>query len=213
LTTCYVNSPDEKSPRRTSRRADPERVHATIETGVDVAGRTVYLLGAITDESAARAMVAVQALDHSDGPIRLVLSSGGGDVDAGFMLYDVLRRTTNPIIVDCFGTVMSIAVLILQAASLRRASEECRVMIHSGSAGVEAVSPMSFRHIALEVERGFSRYCELLAERAGRPVAEIQKLCSTESYFSVREAIDHGLLDSVLPAENRKRGMVKSKRK
>ncbi len=136
------------------------------------------------------------------GPIRIVLSSGGGSVDAGMTLFDAIRMCPAPVVVDCYGAVQSMAVAILQAATIRRLSPECRVMLHGGSAAVEGLATAAIMDVAREITRSHDRYCEIIAERAKRPVGDIQEMCKSETYLDAHAAVKAGLADSVLRVYN-----------
>lgn len=185
------------------KRPDPtESMYPALETGVDAAGRTIFFFGGIDDEAVARAVVALEVFDRTDGPVRIVLCSSGGDVPAGMTLYDAIRMAHNPVIIDVYGECKSMAVLVLQAGSLRRASPESRLMVHQGSVGLDPVPTGALGDISREIERMHDRYCEILAERSGQPIRSIQRLCSKESYMSVDAAKELGLLDETMATYN-----------
>lgn len=183
-------------------RALAERLYPTLESGVDAIGRTIYLFGPIAEDRAARTAAALGVLALGEGPTRIVLSSPGGDVDAGMAIYDAIRLHPHPVIVDVIGQAQSAAVLVLQAGSLRRLSPEARVMVHEGQAGVEGVTPRTLAQIAAEVQFMFGRYEAILAQRSGKPLAEMRRLCSQESYMSAGQAVAIGLADEVLTTHN-----------
>lgn len=191
-----------RSTRRRSKGTDPDRLYAALESGVDVPGRTIFLFGAITDESIARVVIAIEMFDQSSDTVRIVMSSCGGEVDAGFTLYDAIRMARCPIVIDCYGVVQSMATMILQAATVRRLSPECRVMVHAGSASLDSVATTSVLDVATEIQRSHDRYCEIIAERSKRPMKEIAELCDKESYLDSEAAIKAGLADSTLNVYN-----------
>lgn len=179
-----------------------ERLYPALETGVDAATRTIFFFGSISDESVSRAIVALEIFDTTDGPIRMVLYSGGGEVDAGFALYDAIRTNHNLVVCDCFGTIHSMAVLILQAASLRRISPECRFLLHEGSAGVDNVPTRSLAQISHEIQTMHKRYVQIIADRSKGSIEDIESLCSKESYFNAEQAVALGIADEVLKVFN-----------
>lgn len=179
-----------------------EALYPALESGVDVFTRTIFFIGVVTEESVRRAVVALEMFDKSEGPVRIVLSSCGGEVDAGFTLYDTIRMSHNPVVIDCYGAVQSIAVLILQAATLRRMSPNCRMMVHQGTVGIEHIPTKSLRDISAEISLMNDRYTEILAERSGMSIKDMEALCSKESYMGPDQAIKLGLADLTLPVHN-----------
>ncbi len=179
-----------------------QALYPALESGVDVFTRTIFFFGAVTTESVARCIIALEMFDKSEGPVRIVLSSCGGEVDAGFALYEAIRMSHNPIVMDCYGAVQSIAVLILQAATLRRLSPDCRMMIHQGSVGIEQIPTKSLRDISAEITYVHDKYIEILSERSGTALKAMTALCERETYLGPEAAINMGLADAVLPVHN-----------
>lgn len=175
---------------------------AAVDSGMDAATRTLFLFGAVSDESVARLVVALEIMGESRDPIRLVISSCGGDVDAGFTLYDALRVCQAPVIVDAYGVCQSIAVLILSAASLRRATPETRFMVHPGSATVSDMAPRALVDISKEILVLHERYASIIGERAGMTPAVAKAMCAKESFMSAEEALTSGLIDGIIQASN-----------
>jgi len=190
----------------------------TLSLGVDTTNRTIYLIGVVDDEMTARFMIAFRALDAVKGPIRIVLNSGGGSEPAGFAIYDILKLARNPVTIDCYGLVQSIAALILQAAKRRRMSPECRFMIHNGHLELPGhpVYQGTIVAISRETEKMTARYKEILAESSGASAKNIKKWCDDERYFSAHETVTLGFADEVidspekveLPKTKRRRGAV-----
>lgn len=198
---------------RSSRKSGDlgERLGAAMEGGVLTDSRTLLVFGGISDEQASRTAAALEVLDESEGAVRIVMSSCGGDVDAGFTIYDAIRMNHNPVQIDCYGVVQSIATLILQAATLRRLSPECRMMVHAGSASLTDLSPGALVQISREIAYLHERYISILADRSGSPLEDVRKICEQETYFSAPEAVAAGLADDVLPVYNpfpMKRGKI-----
>lgn len=172
------------------------------EAAVDEESRTVYFFGVMDDATVAQSIMGLAALDTTDGPVRLVIASCGGDVDAGTALYEAIRIHHNPVIIDVLGHAYSMATMVLQAGSVRRASPETRIMVHQGVAGIEPIPTLHVPAVSREIARSHNRYCEILAERSGQPITTIRRLCRKESFMSATEAVRMGLLDEVLKTYN-----------
>jgi ATP-dependent protease ClpP protease subunit len=104
-----------------------------LSTGIDEKARTLYMVGDIDDNKAYQCLIAINYLDQTDGPIKVIISSGGGIEYYGYAIYDALRNARNPIIAEGYGIVASMAAAIFQAADVRYMSENCEYMIHNGS--------------------------------------------------------------------------------
>ena len=109
--------------------------------------RTIGLFTDITEEKIAEIVQALLYLnevnklaeDDDRRPIEFYLSTYGGNADDMFALYDIMRmvQITTPIHTIGVGKVMSAGVLLLAAGTKgeRRIARNCRVMLHSVSAG------------------------------------------------------------------------------
>jgi ATP-dependent Clp protease protease subunit len=185
---------------RASRKQHSAEEHSfALGHGIDPETRTIYLVGQIDDEMLFRFTVGFRMLDSSKGPIRIVLNSPGGSETAGFAIYDVLLMARNEVAIDGYGSVQSIAALVLQGADRRRLSPECRFMVHNGT--LEFTGPVyqgTVTAIADESKFLTTRYRELLARASKQSIATISDWCDSERYFSAREAIAAGFADVLI---------------
>lgn len=165
---------------------------------MDVAGRTLYLVGEVSEDSIRRVIAGLDVMDRTEGTDRIVMVSTGGCVDSAWALYDAILTHDNPVQIDGLGVVQSAAALILQAADLRRLSPNCRFMVHPGNAGAEGATPTSLHDIANEIMFLHGRYAEVLAVRSGHSLNVVKKLCSKESFLSAEEAVRNGFADEVM---------------
>lgn len=187
-------------------RDDVERAEFLYRTGVDLPSRTIFLIGSIDDHAVYRSLTGLQILaaDRRSG-IRIVMNSVGGDEPGGYAIYDAIRSVRNKVTIEGYGAVQSIAALILQAADVRALAPQCRFMIHNGNIdlapGVDADTAVA---IGREVERNNHIYHKVLSQRSGKPLEEVRALAEAETYYSAREAVQHGFADVVLPVRRRR---------
>lgn len=171
-----------------------------VESGVDFANRRVYLVGDVDDTTVAKFLLGFQMLDASAGDIEVVLYSCGGEVNAGFGIYDAMRTARNKVVVKVFGQAMSIAALILQGGDKRLVSPTTRFMIHDGFEvmyGNYSGNELTSR--AKEFQAGNRLYYEALAERSVLTVEQLQPLCEKETYMSAQRVVHLKLADAVIP--------------
>jgi len=167
--------------------------------GFDVEHRTLYLNGAIDQNSAYRFLAGFKFLDRQKGAIHIVINSPGGDLDDGFAIYDCMRTANNPIITEGVGSIASAAVPIFLAGTVRLLNPEARVMVHNVSYEIEGtVSTPVALSIGKETERSNHRYHEIIATRTGRSVRDVERWCQDETFFSAVEAVKAGFADKVL---------------
>ena len=78
--------------------------------------RSLFLSGEINKDSADKLIKDLVVLEsENNDPVRIFINSPGGDVDAGFAIYDMVRFVSCPVIMIGMGLVASAAALVLLA--------------------------------------------------------------------------------------------------
>lgn len=184
---------------RIPHQYSPDESSYVLTHGLDLLTRTIYLVGSVDESMAFRLVASLDTLDASDGPIRIVLISGGGEEGSGFAIYDLIKMARNPTIIDCYGAVQSIAALMLQAGTVRRLSPEARFMIHNGHMELDgSVYQGTMVALARESKYLTTRYQEAFVARSGQTPRDIKRWCDDERYFSAEEAVTLGFADVVI---------------
>jgi ATP-dependent Clp protease protease subunit len=166
--------------------------------------REIYIVGSITEEMSCGVISAIRQLDASRGEITFVINSGGGEVDAGFAIYDAINLARNKTVAHCFGMCQSMATILLQACDKRYMSPNCRFMIHNGSLEMDCTFDESMA-LSKEYKLQNKISLEILAKRATIPLAKIKKLCYSTTYMSAEECCQAGFADGILEVPRRRR--------
>ena len=103
-----------KPPKVTQTAAAPKSLGEMV-LGLCTRGRHVFLTGSIDDESAKVVIAQLMFLEQEAPgvPIRLHISSGGGKVQPGFAIHDVMHSITSPVHTICLGHCESMAAVLL----------------------------------------------------------------------------------------------------
>jgi ATP-dependent Clp protease protease subunit len=165
--------------------------------------RVVFLVGEVTEQSA-NLIVAQLLVLESDDPgkdIALYINSPGGSVYAGMAVYDTMQFIQPDVSTLCTGFAASMGSFLLAAGApgKRYALPNARIMIHQphgGSQGVAADIEIQAREVLYQRHR----LNTLLAERTGRPLAQVEKDSDRDNYMSAAQAVDYGIVDRVLAA-------------
>lgn len=182
-----------------------QRTSTALNTGIDPFTRTIYLVGEINEDSLCHFLPAFNVLDSTDGTIRVVLSSPGGSEPAGWAIHDLIKLALNPVVVDGYGLVASIAAIILQAGSYRRLAPSCRFMIHNGSVLIDGgIGANEAVGMGEEVKKNNEKYAKTLQERSKLTLKEVEGLCRAETFMSADEAIKAGFADGTIPNQKPK---------
>lgn len=162
--------------------------------------RTVLLVGEIDkdlSEKVVRQLLLLESI--SEEPITLLIDSPGGDVYAGFSIFDVIRFIKAPVKIVGIGLVASAAALILIAVPKDRrfGLPNSSYLIHQPLSGMNGVATDIEIH-AKELERTRLHINELLAEATGQALEKIIKDTDRDFWMNAQEAMQYGLIGKVI---------------
>ena len=163
--------------------------------------RTILLAGEINKESAQRVISQLLLLSHEDAskPIRLFIDSPGGDADAGYAIFDVIRFIETPVYTICAGLAASAAVIVLLASPRERrlSLPNARLLIHQPSTGIHG-SASDIQIEASEILKIREKINKLIAEETKQPVEKVAKDMHRNFWMSAKEAQEYGLVGRVV---------------
>lgn len=163
--------------------------------------RRLAIVGEINDQTAMGFFEVFERLDATVGPITIRIVSGGGEAPAGFAIFDRIRESTNPIVTEGYGQVMSMAVPIFQAGDLRLIAPSTRLMIHNAAVEIQGtMGQKDFKRSSQEIKVLEDMYNRVVAQRTGIPIKQIEEWCEDETYFGAKECITFNLADAIIPA-------------
>jgi ATP-dependent Clp protease protease subunit len=166
--------------------------------------RKIFISGAIEDKMARDVVQQLHALAHlSDDPIYLFISSPGGHVESGDLIFDTIRFIKPRVIVIGSGWVASAGALIYVAANKedRLALPNTRFLLHQPSGGTQG--PASDVKIYLdEIVKMRQRINQIFAKATGQTVEKITEDTARDFWLSADEAVDYGLVGRIIVSEN-----------
>lgn len=163
--------------------------------------RTVLLFGEISMKLAQgiSAQLLALAADDDKKPIRLVINSPGGHVEAGDTIHDMIRFIGAPVKVIGTGWVASAGAHIYLAAKKenRLSLPNTRFLLHqpSGGAGGRAVD---IDIEAREIIKMRRRLNEIIAKETGQPIEKVERDTDRNYWMSAGEAKDYGLVGKII---------------
>ena len=133
-------------------------------------------------------------------PIKLVINSLGGTIDAGMMLYDCIQGRIAPVELYCKEHAYSMAAILLACGKNGRyILPNSKVMIHepliSGGLGG---STTSIKEMSDSLIKTREKMNILLANHTGKTLEEIEKATSYDHFFTAEESVEFGLCDEVV---------------
>lgn len=164
--------------------------------------RIVFLGTGINDQVANLIVAQLLFLNREDPEreIQMYINSPGGMIYAGLAIYDTMRQISAPMMTVAVGLTASFGTVLLTAGAKGRRFALPNATIHmhqpwsSGGGGQATDIDIQAR----EILRQRDLLNNILAERTGQPIERIEEDTDRDRYMSAQQAVDYGLIDSVL---------------
>ena len=162
--------------------------------------RSISIFGSINEKIAR--LVTEQLLSlaaHSDDPITIYISSPGGHVESGDVIYDMIKFIKPEVKVIGTGWVASAATTIYLAAKKenRYSLPNTRYLVHQPSGGSRGdATDISIQ--AEQIIKTKARINKLIADETGRSLEQVTKDTDRDYWMSVEEAIEYGMVNKVI---------------
>ena len=197
--------------------------HALIPTVIDSSGRgeraydifslllkeRIVFLGSAINAQIANVIVAqLLYLDSADPEkeIRLYINSPGGEMYAGFAIYDAMQQVSALVTTVAVGLTASFGTVLLAggAAGRRYALKNATVHMHQPHGGAQGQAS----DIAIQAKESLrlrDKMEHVFAHHTGQSIETLRQDLDRDIYLSAEEALAYGLVDAVVdspPAED-----------
>ena len=162
--------------------------------------RQILLSGEINKDLAEKIVRQLLILEaDSDKPLYIYIDSPGGDVDAGFAIFDMIRFVKVPVVLIGMGLVASAAALVLLAVPKERrlGLPNSHYLIHQPMSGMKGVATEIEIH-AQELAKTRSKLNKLIASETGKPIDQVAKDTDRDYWLNAEEALQYGLLSRII---------------
>lgn len=161
----------------------------------------IFMCGQV-EEHMANLIVAQMLFLESENPekdIYLYINSPGGSVTAGMAIYDTMQFIKNDVSTVCIGQAASMGAFLLNAGTKgkRYCLPNSRVMIHQPLGGFQGQASDIEIH-AREILYIKDKLNRILAEHSGQDIEQVAKDTDRDNFMSAQDAVDYGIVDSVL---------------
>ena len=162
--------------------------------------RSILLSGEINKELAEKSIRQLLLLeDMNDDPIRIFIDSPGGDADAGYAIFDMIRFVKPQVWTIGMGLVASAAAIIQLAAPKERrvGLPNSHYLIHQPLSGIRGVATDIEIH-AKELEKLREKINHLIADETGNSHNQVEKDTDRDYWMNAAEAVKYGLISKII---------------
>lgn len=162
--------------------------------------RTVLIFGEISQKVAKEVVAQLIALDAKNAdPIRLIICSQGGHVEAGDTIHDMIRFIKAPVKMIGTGWVASAGAHIFLGAKKenRYCLPNTRFLLHQPMGGVGGPAA-DIAIEANEIIKMRQRINEIIARETGQDVDKVGKDTDRNFWMTAEEAKEYGLVSHIV---------------
>ena len=163
--------------------------------------RIIILGEEVNDVTASLVVSQLLFLESEDRgkDINLYINSPGGSVTAGMAIYDTMQYIKCDVSTICMGMAASMGAFLLAggAKGKRMALPNAEIMIHQPSGGAQGQAT-DIKIVADHILRTKKKLNDILAANTGQPLEVIEVDTERDNYMSAQEAVDYGLIDSIV---------------
>jgi ATP-dependent Clp protease protease subunit len=165
--------------------------------------RSIYLWGVVDDKSSKDVVTKLLLLEADDPgkEIKFFISSPGGAVTSGMVVYDTMQKLKSPVSTICMGLAASMGSILLSggAKGRRFIYPHGEVMIHQPSLGghIQGVSADMEIH-AEQILRTKEMGAQILAKNTGQTVERIRKDFERDYWMDAEKSIEYGIVDNII---------------
>ncbi|MFH1184552.1 MAG: ATP-dependent Clp protease proteolytic subunit [Chloroflexota bacterium] len=162
----------------------------------------IIFLGTPIDDQVANVVVAqLLFLNHEDPDkeIQMYINSPGGQVYAGFAIFDTMNMISNPISTVAVGVTASFGTVLLSAGTRGRryALPHATIHMHQPLGGAQGQAT-DIEIAAKQILKQRAALNGILSRHTGQPLEVIERDSDRDFYLDAQGAVDYGLVDQVL---------------
>jgi ATP-dependent Clp protease protease subunit len=162
--------------------------------------RSISIFGSINERVARTVSQQLLALAaENDDPITIYISSPGGHVESGDVIYDMIKFIKPEVRVIGTGWVASAATTIYLAAKKenRFSLPNTRYLVHQPSGGSRGdATDISIQ--AEQIMKTKKRVNKMISDETGRPLEQVEKDTDRDFWMSPEEAIEYGIVAKII---------------
>jgi ATP-dependent Clp protease protease subunit len=189
----YIYEDDDEAEEKKSPGSDP-LIEKMLKT------RNILISGEINKDLAQRIIRQLLLLDDmGKESIQVFIDSPGGDADAGYAIFDMIRFVEAPVWTIGMGLVASAAAIIQLACPMERrvGLPNSHYLIHQPLSGIRGVATDIEIH-ARELDKLREKINRLIADETRNPFEQVEKDTDRDYWMNAEEAVKYGLISRVI---------------
>ena len=162
--------------------------------------RSISIFGGINEKLAKSVAQQLLALsEDNDDPITIYISSPGGHVESGDVIYDMIKFIRPTVRVVGTGWVASAATNIYLAAQKenRYSLPNTRYLVHQPSGGSRG-DATDIKIQMEEILKTKQRINQIIANETGQPIERVEQDTDRDYWMSAEEAIEYGIVGAII---------------
>ena len=167
--------------------------------------RIIMITDVITKRLAQRTIGQLLILEQEDPEkeIKVFINSPGGDADAGFAIYDMMKFIKPKIKNVCAGVAASAAVIILLGTGKenRVSLPNSRILIHQPSTGVHGTAS-DIQIEASEILKCREKINRMISDETNREFEKVENDTKRNYWMSAEEAVEYGLISKIIKTQS-----------
>lgn len=167
-----------------------------------LSNRKIFIEGVINSESACEFLRQIMFLvyENAEKPIDVLVNSQGGEINAGFLIYDTIQSCKTPIRIFCIGQAYSMAAIIVACGNHGRyILPHSELLLHEPLIESQINgSNSSIQAVAKSLMKTKSKINSILSKHTGHTEEEIEKATLYNHFFNAEECVEFRLVDEIV---------------
>ncbi|HLJ83409.1 MAG TPA: ATP-dependent Clp protease proteolytic subunit [Candidatus Eremiobacteraceae bacterium] len=168
----------------------------------------IIFVGSQIDDSLANLIIAQLLFlekEDADKDIEMYINSPGGSVTAGLAIYDAMQLVKPDVATLVAGMAASAASILLTGGTKgkRAALPNSKVLIHQPWISQIGGQATDIEIYARDLTATRRRLAEIYVATTGQPIDRIERDMERDYHLTAEEAVDYGLVDSVMSRQSR----------
>jgi ATP-dependent Clp protease protease subunit len=193
-----LNNEDDDQDKDENTQANEQLIQRMLKT------RTILVSGEINKPLAERVVRQLLLLEEQgDEPIKVFIDSPGGDADAGYAMFDMMRFVKPEVHTIGMGLVASAGAIILLAAEKKNrvGLPNSHYLIHQPLSGMRGVATDIEIH-AREIDKMRARINKLISEETGQKLEKVEKDTDRDFWMGADDAKEYGLISKIVKSRS-----------